>query len=82
MEPNQTLISRRWNISKLKFIIISLLLIGSVTFTAQGQTKRKNPADKSNKNASCKIGTTNFKCPDNFVKEQVVGENTILFKYK
>jgi len=80
MKLNKTSINKNRSFSNLKFIIVLLLFAGSVTFAAQGQTKRKKVVNKSKKAASCKIGTTNFKCPDGFVKDQVVDEHTILFK--
>ena len=61
-----------------KFAIVLMLFVCSISVTVQGQTKKI--VKKSNKAVSCKIGTLNFKCPDGFTKEQIVDENTILFK--
>jgi hypothetical protein len=55
-----------------------MLLICPTVLTVQGQTKRR--VKKSNTVTSCKIGTTLFKCPEDFTKEQIVDGNTILFK--
>jgi len=62
----------------LNFRFAIVLLACSTVLSVQGQTKKS--VKKSNKAASCKISTINFKCPEDFTKEQVVGENSILFK--
>jgi len=80
MKLNQTRINKNRSIFNLKLVVTLLLFFSSVAFTAQGQIKGKKTVNKSNKASACKIGTTNFKCPDDFVKEQNIDENTILYR--
>ena len=71
-------INKNPRLLNLRLAILLMLLVCSTTFVIQGQTKKL--VKKSKKATSCKIGTTNFKCPDGFTDEQTVDENTILFK--
>lgn len=80
MKPNQIQIYKKQNTANLKFIIILLLFVCLAAFGVKGQTKRKKTINKPIRTTACKIGTTNFRCPKDFVKEQIVGEDTILFK--
>jgi hypothetical protein len=71
-------INRHSYLPNLRSAIVLVCLICSSFLYIQGQTKKV--VKKSNKAFSCKIGTVSFECPEDFKKEQVVDENTILFK--
>jgi hypothetical protein len=72
----ENILSRRLYI--FRFAILLILVCNLIVINTNGQTK--STLKKSKNAVSCKIGTTSFKCPDDFQKEQVVDENTILLK--
>lgn len=67
-------------VGNLQVRVVLFLFVSLIVTATQGQIKRKKTVKKTIKAELCKIGTTNFKCPDDFLKEQTVDENTILFK--
>lgn len=65
----------------LKCLTILLLLIGAFALMTPAQPKKTTkPVSNINKTLSCQIETTVFKCPEDFIKEKDIDENTQLFK--
>lgn len=63
------------NLKVFLLLILSVAVVSSV----EAQNKLKKQVEK---NALCKIGTTEFKCPNDFKQEQIVDKETILYKYQ
>ncbi len=61
----------------LKLVAV-LLIFCNNTFNINAQTKNKRTINKS----ACKIGNTNFRCPDYFKQDRIIDKETTLFKYE